>query len=495
MKKKNYLLIVAALLISCMAGPEAFSQMGKRFPSEKKIVIDPVTGTPLTFLTSTPKGDSKMYQTDPQWSSDGQWLIFRGNRVPGEALAVNEKTGVIVQVTEGGYSSNLNICRKSMRLFIMRRVETAPVAPAAPAAPTANARQAGNAPAGGPGQRQGGGGGRGQQPGNPVQVIEINLARLFADSEAGKLQKSTSYERICGTIPAEMGAGGWAIDSNEDYAYFVAGGSEVSSHPAALTTIPQVFIGRTGGTAVSGLGSINLNTGAVKYIISTPFSIGHLQVNPWMPGELVFCWETGGKAPQRTWIVNSDGTGFRALYPESEMEWITHEAVITKDEVAFFIMGHRPVGTTYQTPSDPPEIVDPLNPGQQRAWGPSGTREKPTGLGVVNIRTREMRIEAQTSSGSGLWHGNGSEDGRWLVGDDFSRSIYLIDRHTHEMIMISTGHKPTAQDHTHPSFSPDGTKIEIQSAMLSEDNRTMNICLIPVPQTWLNRTYSKIAPK
>ena len=106
-----------------------------------------------------------------------------------------------------------------------------------------------------------------------------------------------------------------------------------------------------------------------------------------------------------------------------------------------------------------------------------------------------MRIVAQTPSGSGLWHVNGSADGRWAVGDDFSRSVYLIDRHTGEMIMLSTGHKATAADHTHPSFNADGTKIEIQSAMLSEDNRSMNICIIPVPKSWLNRKYDLVAPK
>ena len=36
--------------------------------------------------------------------------------------------------------------------------------------------------------------------------------------------------------------------------------------------------------------------------------IGHVQTNPWVPGEIVFCWETGGKAPQRTWTVMADGT-------------------------------------------------------------------------------------------------------------------------------------------------------------------------------------------
>ena len=71
----------------------ADAQIGRRFPSERKIVKDPKTGVMLTFLTSAPGGDSKIYQTHNQWTSDGQWLIFRSGRVRGEALAVNEKTG------------------------------------------------------------------------------------------------------------------------------------------------------------------------------------------------------------------------------------------------------------------------------------------------------------------------------------------------------------------------------------------------------------------
>jgi oligogalacturonide lyase len=98
-----------------------------------------------------------------------------------------------------------------------------------------------------------------------------------------------------------------------------------------------------------------------------------------------------------------------------------------------------------------------------------------------------MKIAGQTKSGSGLWHVSGSPDGRWAVGDDFSRSIYLIDRRTGEMMLLSTGHKATASDHPHPTMSPDGTKIEIQSAMLSADNRSINICVIPVPESWLKR--------
>jgi len=69
----------------------------------EKSSYDPVTGTQLTFLTSTPAGDSKIYQTHRQWTADGNWIIFRSNRVPGETLAVNEAKGDIVQVSEGGY--------------------------------------------------------------------------------------------------------------------------------------------------------------------------------------------------------------------------------------------------------------------------------------------------------------------------------------------------------------------------------------------------------
>lgn len=429
------------------------AQIGTRFPSEKKIIKDPVTGTILTFLTSAPKGDSKIYQTHNQWTSDGKWIIFRSNRVRGEAMAVNEETGIIVQVSEGGYTGMLNVARKSMKLYFMRIMP-------------------GNA---GPGNRSA----------RPLQIIEVDLAKLFQDSESGKLREASEYQRICGITPAEMEAGGdMALDGSEEFVYFRVGKNEAAKHLPEGTKIEPNFGPRNMGAGPSGIGKMNVRTGECGYVVSVPFQVGHIQANPWVPGEIVFCWETGGKAPQRTWTVLSDGSGLRPLYPESEYEWVTHEAVFSKDEVAIAIMGHR-------KPGIPDVAPDPLNPGQEKGWGPSGTREKPTGLGIVNLRTREMTIAGQTDSGSGLWHVNGSADGRWAAGDDFSRGIYLIDRHTHEMILLSAGHKSTAADHPHPTFNADGTKIEIQSAMLSEDNRSMNICIIPVPDNWLKRSYAK----
>lgn len=470
--------MLAILAALALASP-GFAQIGRRLPSEKKIVPDPVTGVPLTFLTSTPAGDSKIYPTHPQWTADGKWLIFRSNRVPGQALAVNEETGDIVQVTDSGFSGMLCIGQKSMRLFITRNAPRTPEQLAADAAaraaepptppPAPEANEAGRG-------RGGRGGGRGG-PRGPVQIVAIDLAKVFADSAAGTMQPAAAYEQVFGVIPPEIGVGGdLAIDATEEVAYFRLSREAAAKHLAAGTKVEGTFGTRNMGAGPAGIGSMNLKTGECKVVVAVPFQVGHVQTNPWVPGEIVFCWETGGKAPQRTWTVKADGTGLRPLYPEAPYDWVTHEAVISKDEVAIALMGHR----------DQDDIKD--------AWGPAGTRQHPTGLGIVNLRTNDFYLAGQTKSGSGLWHVHGLADGRWAVGDDFSRSLYLIDRRTNEMMLLTTGHKATAADHPHPTFNADGTRIQIQSAMLSEDGRSMNICVVPVPDAWLKRTYGKTAP-
>jgi oligogalacturonide lyase len=433
------LTLLAAL---CAAG-HACAAIGQRFPSERKEVVDPVTGTHLTFLTSRPHGDSKIYQTHPQWTADGRWLIFRSHMAGNEAMAVDEKTGDIVQVTEGGYEGMLNAARKSMKLYFLRRA------------------------------------------GDARQVVEVDLARVLADSAAGRMQPAGTYQRVAATLPASMEAfGDTALDADEDWLYVRVGPHEAARHLAPGTKPEPAFGPRHMGAGPAGIARVNVHTGEVRHVVSVPFQVGHIQANLWNPGEIIFCWETGGKSPQRTWTVKADGSGLRPLYPEAPYEWVTHEAVIGRDEVALAIMGHRAIRGATAAVDGPATDVGGANPGQDDGWGQSGTREKPSGLAIVNLRTRQMQIVGQTPSGSGFWHVHGSSDGRFAVGDDFSRSLYLIDRASHAMLLLTTGHRTTAADHPHPTFSPDGTRIEIQSAMLSADGRTLNICIVPVPEAW-----------
>ncbi len=442
-------LIVATFLIS-----SALGQMGRCWPSEKKVVPDPVTGVPLTFLTTDPRGDSKIYQTHQQWTADSRWLVFRGNRGTGsQAFAVNEESGGIVQVTESGYMGMLCLAHKSIKLFIMRNP--------------------GGASRGGRGR------GRGSAAGGQ-QVVEIDLARLLADTTAGTVKAASDYERLCGTVPPGVNArGNMAVDANDSVVYFSVTGPDTAELSAGQT-LQEDYGPRNMGAGPSGLRRMNLETGEVKVVCNVGFQIGHVQTNPVAPGEIIFCWETGGKAPQRTWFVNADGTGLRPLYPEAPHEWVTHEAAINRDEVAIAIVGHR-------------------RPGVNDGWGTAGTPEHPTGLGIVNLRTGEMRLAGQVpvgDPGRSDWHVAGSPDGRWAAFDDFQYRLWLIDRRTGETVLLADlGHKRTASDHVHPTFSLDSTKIEVQSAMLAPDGRALDICVVPLPKSWLNRTYSeKLAP-
>ena len=467
---------VAALASAIMALP-ASAQMGRTWPSEKKIVPDPVTGLPLEFLTST-DGDyrqSKIYQTHRQWTADGKWLIFRGQRETGsQAFAVNEETGQIVQVTENGFMGMLCAGNKTMKLYVMQGPTGGRGAGFAPP-PRAAAGNPATRPAGsrGPGATGAGRGGFG----GPRQILEIDLEKLFADVAANSVKPAANYTRLCGTIPATLPAdGNMGLDANDDYMYFRVGGPETAQLSPGQTLSKPV--GPRGmGAGPSGLRSMNLATGEIKVICNVGFQIGHVQSNPWTPGQIVFCWETGGKAPQRTWFVNSDGSGLRPLFPEADFDWITHEAFISKDEVAIAIIGHRTIASATPT-SD---------------WGVAGTKLHPTGVGIVNINTREMRIVGQIpadSPGRSDWHVAGSSDYRWAACDDFAYEVWVFDRKNGEMTLLA-GPQKTGADHIHPTFNGDNTKIEIESALISKDNRSLNICVVPMPKSLLNRTYSQ----
>ena len=439
MKKLNGFLLLLVIPISLMA------QMGARFPSERKVIKDPLTGVDLVFLTSkSGTGDSKIYQTHNQWTADGKWVVFRSDRVNGEAMAVNEDTGDIVQITEGGFTGMLCVARKSMHLYHMREHKD------------------------NHGKRTG------------MEVVEVDLERLFADSESGRSKDKKNYERICGIVPAEMcSEGDMALDGSEEFVYFRLDKEYARQFPIA-EPIAGNFGPRHMGAGPGGIGKMDLKTGKSEPVVSVHFKVGHIQGNPWHPGEVVFCWETGGKAPQRTWMVNADGTNLRPVYRETEHDWVTHEAVISEDELVIALIGHRPINLK----GGEAEGLESFAFSDE--WGPSGTKEYPTGIAVVNMRTRELTMEGQVK-GDNFWHVAGSQDGHWLAGDDFKRELWLIDRHTGERILLTAGHKTTARDHVHPTFKPDGTEIEIQSAMLSDDGRSMNICIVKLPQHLLDR--------
>lgn len=420
------------------------SHVGRVLPSEKKHYTDPVTHLTVDVLTSDPASDSKPYQTHTTWTSDGQWIIFRSDRGDGpQAYLVSESTGAIVQLTDGPGTGvgSLNLSRKAMKLYFMR----------------------GTSPA-------------------PRQLVELDLARLLPDALAHRVASAPStYERIVCTLPTDLrDSGGFALDADESCAYWGVAFGPPPERPAPTHTNrtadgrSQVDAANTNaaeqreaararfaaaGRGPGGIRRIDLRTGAITKVIDTDFRMGHVQTNPWVPGEIVYCHETTGDAPQRMWTVRGDGTGNRPLYVETPDEWVTHETFSAPDEVMFLIIGHLPY-----------------------------LREHPTGVAVINPRNDRMKILGQMEDNlgpnqpGGFWHCNGSPDGRWAVADNFAGNITLIDRRNGRQILLTTDHK-MRPDHTHPIFSPDSKRVLIQSGHLT-DGKSLDLMSVTIPTDW-----------
>lgn len=456
--RSAFLFVTAAALAFSSLAADGVG-VGRRFPSEKRTITDKVTGLPITVLTTDPASDAKPYQTHTTWTADGQWIIFRSDRAGSgsQAFIVNETTGDIIQLTAGPATGtgSLNLARKSMKLYFMRG---GPVF--GPRAAEAKEPAA---------------------PPLPRQLIELDLAKLIPDSLANTVKDPASYERVVCTLPEDLrDSGGFALDADETCAYWGVAWGPLPPKPAP-THANRTADGRSvvdsrntdpseqreaarqrfaaAGQGPGGIRRIDLQTGAATTVIDLAIRMGHVQTNPWVPGEIIYCHETTGDAPQRMWTVRGDGTGNRPLYVETPDEWITHETVSAPDEVMFNIMGHLPY-----------------------------LREHPTGVAVINLRTNSMKLLGQVDENLGegrlgsFWHCNGSPDGRWAVADNFSGNVTLIDRRDGRQILLTTDHK-MKPDHTHPIFSPDSKRVAIQSGQLT-DGKSLDLMVIAIPANW-----------
>ncbi len=442
--------LLTLMAIAAVSGSAAEPKVGARYPAELREEVDPVTGLRLRILTGAGHNDVKPYQTHPTWTADGEWIVFRSDRGgrPGQLFLVHERNGEIVQVTddESWDVGSVTLSRHRAKAWLFR---------------------------GGPKRGK-------EEPTGPRQLVEIDLQALLTASAAGRVGNGEAYQRVVATFTGEMErVGGLTVDANEEVAYGVINYNQSSVVPPKPTTPTAKTASERGalddkntdvsesreaararfteaGKGPAAIIRIDLSTGNWGEVVRTEFRLGHLQANPWVSGEMVYCHETGGDAPQRMWVVRADGSGNRPLYREAPEEWVTHETYSAPNEVMFLLMGHLPY-----------------------------LRERATGVAVVAVDTGEMKLLGQVEEvlarggRGGFWHTNGSPDGRWAVADTFSGDVYLIDRATGARVKLTTGHvmKP---DHTHPLFSPDGRRVLIQSGRWSGGTE-LDLVTVEVP--------------
>lgn len=381
-----------------MAGTDIF---GQRFPSESLTFPDPVTGVQITALTTSRHCSVKIYQDHPNWTADGKYNVFTSNRNTAaggnvtfanpaarggrQFYAISMDSHEIVQITTGGTPGDLLLGHKKIAAFRFR----------------------------GP------------------QVIELNLGSLLADSEAGKVKDSASYERVVTTIPDTLRPGGMCLDVNDKKIYF-------------STRV---------GESSSAIYSVDLDSKKTTKLTEVAFRTGNFQANPFKSGEMMYCWETGGDAPQRIWILSVDDNGKvvnRPGYKENADEWVTHEVFVNADNILFNVMGH----------------LDRL-------------QKKPNGIRVHNIRTNQSKLLSNAKELGGYWHAAGTTDLKWAVVDTFDGGIYRYNLETGKGTLLTKGHRPNTQSpfspqaHAHQSISSDGKWVLFNSSMLTDSDIMM----------------------
>jgi oligogalacturonide lyase len=381
-----------------MDGTDIF---GQRFPSESLTITDPVTGVKIIALTTSRHSSSKIYQDHPNWTADGKYIVFTSNR--------NTSAGGNVTFADARQGRGRQFYAISMSTNEIVQVTT------------------------------------GSNPGDLLlghkknvayrfrgrDVLELNLGNLLADSEQGKVKDSASYERVVASIPAELKPGGMCLDIN-DYRIFFS--TRLSANQSAIY-------------------SVDLENKKTTKLIEVPFRTGHFQANPFVSGEMMYCWETGGDSPQRMWVLSVDKNGKvvnRPVYKERADEWVTHEVFAGPDHILFNVMGH----------------LDRL-------------RKNPTGIMLLNIRTNEVKLLGQAKELGGYWHSAGTKDLKWAVGDSFDGNIYRLNIDKGDATLLTTGHRPntkspfSSQAHAHQSISPDGKWVLFNSSMLTESDIMM----------------------
>lgn len=236
-------------------------------------------------------------------------------------------------------------------------------------------------------------------PRNPGRVFYFQDARLMAvDVETGR-------SRLVGVIP-EPHRGGFQ--------------QPTMSHDGR-----HLIVTKRRDNYNWEIGAMDIATGVYRTVITQGFPIGHVQHSPTDP-LIFYVWETGGYAPQRSWVVNADGSANRPFYYRVDAktwfttlkEWVTHEAWVQK--TGDMTMINDKVGVML----------------------------------VARDGSSRMLIEGK------YWHGSASPDGKRMVLDDFDGRLWLLDVATGNRRLLATGLRDKFRDvHPHPSFDWSGKYV------------------------------------
>ncbi|NUM54007.1 MAG: hypothetical protein HUU46_10225 [Candidatus Hydrogenedentes bacterium] len=267
-------------------------------------------------------------------------------------------------------------------------------------------------------------------------VIELHITIVPAKNPKRKRSQVTAGERTICSLPPCSGSSALNENSNGT----------------------KLAIGRLGtdGSDLAVIYVIDHATGDTKeaYRVPTPPQyMSHVQWSHTSPNLLSFA----GFYP-RINVLDIDTGTVTAPYDQLRDELVTHEHWWVNDQIVF-------CGGTHPKPAEDAHVkVVDVKTGVTRilaagSWWPNGTDE-------------EVAKE-------NYWHCAGSDDGRWVVADNWHGDITVIEGKNARPIVLTTGHRSYGKgDHPHVGWDRQGQQVIFTSYKLGDPN----VCIATIPK-------------
>lgn len=270
------------------------------------------------------------------------------------------------------------------------------------------------------------------------QVIRVDLTAEIAPDPLQSPSKVIATERVIAELP--------------EY----AGGTSLSENCAGTT----LSIGVEGGTIgpVPAILTIDVASGAVRELCRLPQWPGVIQHVQWSHTD-PFMLSFAGRKPRLMVVDTRDGHP-RNPYPEWADELVTHESWWVNDQIIF-------CGGTIPKPTEISHVkVLDMKSGTVRiigagAWWASGSPEE--------------------ISRYNWWHADGSDDGRWVVADNWHGDIMLFEGKTTRPRRLAANQRTYGSgNHPHVGFDRAGKAVIFTSNLLGDEN----VCVATIPEAW-----------
>ncbi|HPI73325.1 MAG TPA: DUF1961 family protein [bacterium] len=379
-------------------------------------MTDPQTQAELRFLTSHAAADINLYYHQRSWLSDSKTALFYSDRPVGGLMACLLETGEVVRITgpDGKALTGATAAIHRNTIFAVWN----------------------------------------------ENAIEIELKLRLSDRPGIQPSQVRAQMRVIGPLaPTHNHA--YTLNESCDGRYLAYG---------------AMGFGKNGGPTIH---LIEVQTGLQQELVSLPPDRGpahHVQWSRTNPSLLSFSsfmepykFRAGPRVPsagpedyagrcQRLWVIDIRDRVPRNIYQAIENELVTHAVWWINDTILFTGAIQAPVDNEWSHV----KVLDVVR-GDVRiigagSWWPGAAPEEMSRLN--------------------WWHPSGSDDGQWVVADNWHGDLMLFEGRTGRPHLLTQNHRTYGSgEHPHPSWSRNGKQVIFTSHRLG----SADVCIAAVP--------------